>query len=206
MSSVEQLFVTKIYRTEIAGAAGKRLLGDLETACFAVAWDDAAGQAWCKENAYPGYTSYSSVSDLPGRIPAFADLVKVLDSQVTKFAHEAEFDLTAGRLVLDSLWINILEPGGHHSAHIHPRSAVSGTFYVAVPARASAIKFEDPRHAMMMAAPPRKRRASRASQTFVSIVPKPGTLLLWESWLRHEVPYNLSDTERISISFNYAWN
>lgn len=29
--------------------------------------------------------------------------------------------------------------------------------------------------------------------------------LLWESWLRHEVPMNLAEEERISVSFNYEW-
>jgi uncharacterized protein (TIGR02466 family) len=30
-------------------------------------------------------------------------------------------------------------------------------------------------------------------------------LNLFESWLRHEVPPNPAASERISISFNYAW-
>ena len=35
--------------------------------------------------------------------------------------------------------------------------------------------------------------------------PRPGLLLMWESWLRHEVPLNEAESERISVSFNYAW-
>ena len=57
---------------------------------------------------------------------------------------------------------------------------------------------------MMMAAPPKKPKASRANRSFVSAEPKAGTILMWESWLRHEVPVNAAKTERISISFNYA--
>ena len=82
---------------------------------------------------------------------------------------------------------------------------MSGTFYVDVPKGASAIRFEDPRHAMMMAAPPRKASARLANRPFVSVEPKPGTLLLWESWLRHEVPVNNARRARISLSFNYRW-
>ncbi|MEL7117269.1 MAG: TIGR02466 family protein, partial [Pseudomonadota bacterium] len=64
----------------------------------------------------------------------------------------------------------------------------------------------DPRHAMMMAAPPRVKDAREDMQNFVYIAPKPGDVLLWESWLRHEVPMNMSDDDnRISVSFNYAW-
>jgi uncharacterized protein (TIGR02466 family) len=204
MASIETLFVTRIYRAETATRApGKRLLGELRDACLSIAMDDAAGQAWCEANGYKGYTSYASLDDLAWRSPAFADLTAALDPHVAEFAKAAEMELGRQRLILDSMWINVLEPGGHHGGHIHPHSVVSGTFYVEVPDGASAIRFEDPRLAMMMAAPPRRARASREAQLFVSLAPKAGTLLLWESWLRHEVPVNAAETERISISFNY---
>jgi uncharacterized protein (TIGR02466 family) len=101
--------------------------------------------------------------------------------------------------------VNILPEGGYHAAHIHPHSVISGTFYAAVPAGASALRLEDPRHAMMMAAPPRKAKAALENRPFVLIEPGPGTLLLWESWLRHDVPVNQSAEDRISVSFNYNW-
>ena len=204
MATIETLFVTRIYRAELAArASGKRLLGELRDACVSIAMDDVAGQAWSKANGYKGYTSYASLDDLAWRSPAFADLTAVIDPHVADFAKSAEMDLGGRRLVMDSLWINVLEPGGHHASHIHPHSVVSGTFYVEVPDGASAIRFEDPRLPMMMAAPPRRSRAARDALSFVSVAPKPGTLLLWESWLRHEVPLNAAKTERISISFNY---
>jgi uncharacterized protein (TIGR02466 family) len=106
---------------------------------------------------------------------------------------------------MDSLWINILKPGGAHSGHIHPHSVLSGTVYVATPPGASALKVEDPRLPLMMAAPTRQADAPEDRQTFVYVQPRPGTVLMWESWLRHEVPANAAKQERISISFNYAW-
>jgi uncharacterized protein (TIGR02466 family) len=134
----------------------------------------------------------------------FADLVEQLDGHARHFARALDFDMDVRRLALDSLWINVLKPGGFHTAHIHPLSILSGTYYVRVPEGASAIRYEDPRLPMMMAAPPKKPRAARARRTFVSAEPKAGTLLMWESWLRHEVPVNTARTERISISFNYS--
>ena len=56
----------------------------------------------------------------------------------------------------------------------------------------------------MMAAPPKKAKAPREAQSFVYLDPAPGTLILFESWLRHEVPPNQARQDRISISFNYA--
>jgi uncharacterized protein (TIGR02466 family) len=204
MANIETLFITRVYRTELAARApGKRLLDELKDACLSIAADDVAGQAWCAANGYRGYTSYASLDDLAWRSPAFADLTAAIDPHVAAFAKASDMDLGRRRLAMDSVWINVLEPGGHHAAHIHPHSVVSGTYYVEVPDGAGAIRFEDPRLAMMMAAPPRRPRAGRESQPFVSIAPKPGSLLLWESWLRHEVPVNTAGTERISISFNY---
>jgi uncharacterized protein (TIGR02466 family) len=202
MSETLTLFPTRICRAEIDDAA---LLAELVQAAEVLAVDDTAGIAWCRKNGYPGYTSYASLDDLPWRIPAFKALAKAIDAHARIFAKSLEFDLGGGKLAMDSLWVNVLSEGGHHAAHIHPHSVISGTFYVAVPKGAAAIRFEDPRHAMMMAAPPRKKNAARENQSFVSIAPQPGTLLLWESFLRHDVPVNRAAENRISVSFNYNW-
>jgi uncharacterized protein (TIGR02466 family) len=199
-SSILTLFATRLYRAEL----GRGLNADLERASLSIAREDRAGRRWAKAHGYRGYTSYASLDDLPLRAPCFADLVKQADRHVRDFAKALEFDLRGRKLGLDSLWVNVMDKGGIHTAHIHPHSVISGTYYVAVPRGASAIRFEDPRLAMMMAAPPKRETARRANQSFVTIVPKPGTLLLWESFLRHEVPQNAARGTRISVSFNYA--
>jgi len=117
-------------------------------------------------------------------------------------ADELAFEL-GRKPKLDSLWVNLLKGGGHHSAHIHPHSIISGTFYVEVPPGAGAIRFEDPRLGLMMAAPQRRPDAE-GSRGFVSVAPTAGQLLLWESWLRHEVLPGTAKAERLSISFNVA--
>jgi len=170
-----------------------------------LAAEDAAGRAWCKANGYGGYTSYASLDDLPTRASVFGELKGKLDRHAKAFAADLAFDLRGGRLKLDSLWVNVLRPGAAHSGHIHPNSAISGTVYVVTPPGASALKLEDPRLPLMMAAPPRRPDAPEDARAFVYLTPEPGTVLMWESWLRHEVPANRARTERISISFNYAW-
>lgn len=205
MPQIESLFVTRLYRAALA-EFGKPIDGnELEASCVAIANDDEAGQRWCEKNDFPGYTSYASLSDLPWRFPIFKDLVKVIDKHVAAFAKDLAFDLDGKALTLDSLWINILPEGGVHTSHLHPHSVISGTTYVAMPKAASAIKFEDPRLAMMMAAPTRKAKARRDLRPFVYLAPDVGDVLLWESWLRHEVPLNMSEEDRISVSFNYGW-
>ena len=204
MADLTSLFVTRLYRVALPRA---RIAPDaLEAACYSIAQDDAAGQRWCEDNGYPGYTSYASLSDLPWRFPIFAELVAELDAHVATFAEDLEFDLEGRPLVLEDIWINILAEGGTHGSHIHPHSVISGTLYVKVPTGAGALKLEDPRHAMMMAAPTRRREAREELRPFIYIAPRPGEVLLWESWLRHEVPMNMAEDDRISISFNYRWS
>ena len=195
------LFTTPLYHSRLTGIDAD----ELAASCLSIAEDDEAGQDWCDENDFPGYTSYASLTDLPWRFPIFADIVKQLDQMVAAFADELAFDLGGGRLVLEDLWINILPEGGIHTAHIHPHSVISGTTYVALPEGTSAIRFEDPRLQMMMAAPPRRKDAPEGLKQFVSVRPKVGDVLLWESWLRHEVPMNMAEDDRISVSFNYKW-
>jgi uncharacterized protein (TIGR02466 family) len=205
MSDISSLFVTRLYRAHLH-ELGKHLdASELEASCWSIADDDEAGQVWCEENNYAGYTSYASLDDLPYRFPIFRDLVKVLDKHVAAFAADLEFDLGGKKLKLDSMWINILPEGGTHSSHIHPHSVVSGTTYVTMPEGTSALKLEDPRLPMMMAAPARTRDARKELRTFTYVSPEVGEVLLWESWLRHEVPVNMSEDDRISVSFNYAW-
>jgi uncharacterized protein (TIGR02466 family) len=204
--SVRNLFPTPVYEANLAGEKGfAAFLAELEDGCRMLAAEDKAGRAWCKAHGYGGYTSYASLNDLPQRVSVFDQLRRKLDRHAATFAEALEYDLGAGKLKLDSLWVNVLKPGAAHTSHIHPHSVLSGTIYVVIPPGASALKFEDPRLPMMMAAPPRRADAEEAHRAFVYLKPQPGTVLMWESWLRHEVPMNAAKSERISVSFNYGW-
>ena len=206
MAEIISLFVTRLYRATLNDLGKKKVdYAELLQSCNAIAEDDEAGQEWCEANGYPGYTSYSSLNDLPWRFPIFGDLEKALDKHVAAFCKDQHFDLGSKKLKCDSLWINILPEGGSHASHIHPHSVISGTTYVAMPDGTSALKLEDPRLPMMMTAPLRDKKAPEALRQFIYIKPAVGEVLLWESWLRHEVPMNMAEEERVSISFNYGW-
>jgi uncharacterized protein (TIGR02466 family) len=194
------LFTTQLYEAEIGD---EKLLGELARSIRALAADDAAGRRWSRDHRYSGYTSYASLNDLPKRDPAFADLAKQLNRHAANFAADCAF-AQRRRPRLDSLWVNLLKAGGQHSGHIHPHSIISGTLYVEVPPGSGAIRFEDPRLPLMMSAPPRAEDAPEELRPFVAVEPRPGLLLMWESWLRHEVLPGRGKAERLSVSFNFA--
>lgn len=205
MPDIASLFATRLYHARLSDQGTGIDPDELAASCLSIAEDDEAGQRWCEENDFPGYTSYASLGDLGWRFSIFTELQAILDRHVAVFAEELAFDLGDKPLKLDSLWINILPEGGIHTSHLHPHSVISGTTYVTMPEGTSAIRFEDPRLAMMMAAPPRRADAPREARSFVYVPPAVGDVLLWESWLRHEVPMNMTEEDRISVSFNYGW-
>ncbi len=155
MAAFQTLFATRLYRAQLSRARNRIL----ERTCLGLAAEDRAGQRWAREHGYGGYTSYASLDDLTRRASVLAELERDIARHVAGFARDAQFDLSGRKLKLDSLWVNVMDKGAIHAPHIHPHSTVSGTYYVAVPASAGAIRFEDPRLAMMMAAPPRKKSA-----------------------------------------------
>ena len=195
-----RLFVTQLYEADLGV---EELLDELAHSIRTLADDDEAGQRWSAEHRFAGYTSYASLNDLPRRDPVIGVLTKLLTKHAAMFAKECAFELPR-RPRLDSIWVNLLRGPGHHSGHIHPHSIISGTLYVEVPKGSGAIRFEDPRLPMMMAAPTRYPDAPDELRPFVTVAPRPGLLLLWESWLRHEVLPGTGRGERLSISFNFA--
>ena len=196
---IHHLFATSLYGAPL----GAPLQSELEAACLKLAAEDEAGRAWSKAARYRGYTSFASIHDLPGKAPIFAALVANLDRHIAAFSQAVEFDMQGRRLVLDSIWVNVMQEEGVHPAHIHPHAAVSGTYYVSVPPGGASIYFEDPRMGLMMAAPPRTKDPRPENRGIVTTRPKAGNLLLWESWLRHGVESHGDKSPRISISFNY---
>ncbi len=114
-------------------------------------------------------------------------------------------------------WANVNRYGDYHNLHNHPHSYLSGTYYISVPAVAdaetaisttagssrsdlnpSAISFFDPRPQANMTAIGGDGQIDPEHR----IIPEPGLILLWPSFLHHWVHPNLSENLRVSISFN----
>lgn len=203
--SVQTLFPTQVYHGALMRTGGEVLRKRLLRECLQLPEDDLAGQRWSARNYPGGYTSYGSVCRLQTVSPTFAELERRLRRHVNAYAKALQWDLGGRELVMTDCWVNLMPPGVVHSLHLHPLSVLSGTYYVRTPPRSSGLKLEDPRLDRFMAAPPRRADADREHRSWVTLPARAGYLTLFESWLRHEVPPNPAASERISISFNYAW-
>ena len=203
--TLHSLFPTRVWAAPLQRGGARVLNRQLLRECLQLRIDDAAGRAWSQRNYLGGFTSYGSVSRMHTVSPTFAALARLIDRHVARFAKTLQFDLLDRRLEMTDCWVNIMPQGVVHSLHLHPLSTISGTYYVQTPAGAPGLKFEDPRLDRYMAAPPRLPEAQADNRSWVMLPAKAGSLLLFESWLRHEVMPNPITRERISISFNYSW-
>jgi uncharacterized protein (TIGR02466 family) len=215
--AIQKFFPTTVWRAPIQPFGRKKSKSTTQTnatqklndsllrECYAFREIDDAGRRWSKKNYVAGYTSYSSISNLHERSSSFEALKRAIDAEVMAFARSLEMDLQGKKLIISSFWINIMGQNAHHSFHLHPLSAISGTYYVKVPKDSGTFKIEDPRIACFMGSPPRKPSARGENRRYIDLQCKPGEVLLFESWLKHEVPANRSTEDRVSVSFNYDW-
>ena len=199
------LFPTLVQSARLGGTDWQRLNDRLLRECQQLSHDDEAGRRWSAKNYPGGFTSYNSASRMHQLSPTFAALERKLNRHVAKFARTLEFDLEGRSLAMTDCWVNIMPRQVVHGLHLHPLSTLSGTYYVKTPKGCPGLKFEDPRLDRFMAAPPRRADSRPDNRPWVIIPVEEGSLVLFESWLRHEVAPNPVAAERISISFNYSW-
>ncbi len=201
----QSLFPTLIYQARLQASAWRTFNRRLLRECQQLRHDDEAGRRWSARNYPGGYTSYNSASRMHQLSPTFAALERKLQRHVRAYARSLEFDLTGRSLSMTDCWVNIMPHSVVHGLHLHPLSTISGTYYVQTPKGTPGLKFEDPRLDRFMAAPPRRADCSPQHRPWVVIPAEAGKLVLFESWLRHEVPPNRLQSERISVSFNFNW-
>lgn len=144
----------------------------------------------------PAGSNWQTPQDLHTR-PAFADFVKLVEMAARGVARFLQIDQHP--MTITGCWANINPPGAYHPTHNHPNNYLSGVYYVAVPESGSRIVFQDPRPLMIM---PKPRQFTRLTANAADAESRPGRLLIFPAWLRHSVPANDGQTERVSISFN----
>jgi len=199
-------FPTYLYHEPLQAAGLDKFNAALADECRNLRDYDEAGRRWSAKNYPGGYTSYASLNQLHRFSSTFATLEKKLTAHVRRFARQLDMDLRGRAVHMTDFWVNIMPEHAAHSLHLHPLSFISGTYYVVTPRGCPGLKFEDPRLSKFMAAPPKLAGARPANRAHITYPARAGQVILFESWLRHEVAANRVSAERISVSFNYNWS
>ena len=133
----------------------------------------------------------------------FRDLVSCVNSAAKSVLRFLRIGYDAFEIT--GCWANVLAKGAAHKAHSHPNNFLSGVYYVRTQPGTDTINFHDPRNQTGIIRPPVvELTAENTDQVVVSV--KDGTLLIFPSYLQHSVDTNLSEEERISISFNIMFS
>lgn len=201
----QHAFPTLIFNERLMPASSA-FMKDLIQEAYLIAEKDHVGKDWSAANYPKGFTSYGSLDQLHHFSSSFEQLGKKLQVSLKKFLVKSQLDLRPRDLHLTRMWVNVMGSGSSHPFHIHPHSVISGSFYLQMPKAAPGIKFEDPRMSSMMARPAIRDKAKPFMKNYLTLKPQPGEVVLFESWLKHEVPSHYGSTERISVSFNFDWN
>tara|TARA_R100001440_G_scaffold31322_1_gene49743 strand:+ start:1148 stop:1774 length:627 start_codon:yes stop_codon:yes gene_type:complete len=103
------------------------------------------------------------------------------------------------RLVITQCWANRNPKGSKHHEHVHPNSIISGVMYFQINEKSPPIQFAKTNQDAIKLDPEKYNHVN--SESFL-LPCKPGELILFPSSLRHSVPINKGDEDRISMSFN----
>ncbi len=103
------------------------------------------------------------------------------------------------RLVITQCWANRNPKGSKHHEHVHPNSIISGVMYFQINEKLPPIQSSKTNQDGMKLDPIKYNHVN--SESFM-LPCKPGELILFPSSLKHSVPINQGDEDRISISFN----
>jgi len=127
----------------------------------------------------------------------FKDIKNFLGEAVNKFTTNVLN--TKQRLVITQCWANRNPKGSKHHEHVHPNSIISGVMYFQINEKLPPIQFAKSIQDGMKLDPIKYNHMN--SETFM-LPCKPGELILFPSSLKHSVPTNQSEEDRISVSFN----
>jgi uncharacterized protein (TIGR02466 family) len=129
--------------------------------------------------------------------PAFAPLQAACQGAFQRAF--ADMQLTQPLRFRLNAWVNLHDPGGFNTLHMHPNVLLSGSYYLAVPEGAGALIFRDPRPGVVLNPFPGR---GVHCQPNIEIRPQAGQLLVFPHWLEHRVEPNAGDTPRITVAMN----
>ncbi len=200
----EVYFPTYIYFKDLPIGEAAAFNGDIKR--HIQAWRGMNPEGIVRSNVKSMGAWHSDV-DMETR-PEFHPLCELILSSVTEVFRDLGYH-SDWRPVIVNMWSNVSCKYSFNRSHIHPNSLWSGVYYVQAPTGAGRIVFTEPRPQVRMASPVYERPSQERPESWdqVFFEPSEGRMIIFPSWLLHEVEPNMCETEgqlgeRISVSFN----
>tara|TARA_A200000159_G_scaffold80320_1_gene74420 strand:- start:170 stop:754 length:585 start_codon:yes stop_codon:yes gene_type:complete len=128
----------------------------------------------------------------------FDNFIRVLDQEIQSCAVQSGLP----DLQIQNVWININQPGAYNHLHNHAGSILSGVYYVKSEPEQGNIFFERGDNAEYFLPP--LKEPNYFTSTATTYKAMTGAVYIFPGWLKHSVQPNLTNEDRISISFNYG--
>ena len=129
------------------------------------------------------------------------NFINLISPLINKVMLDMDWDIKNQIAKILSMWSIINLGGASNARHHHGNSDISAAYYVRAPKNSGDIVFYDPRPAPVFSHP-NSNKPNILNASINSVSPVEGTLVLFPSYLDHSVNQNLSNEERIVISFN----
>ena len=191
-------FPTPVWQVDFEGVGDLNRV--LEREILAMEGDARRSSENYSENYPRGYTTYFDRPTLFAE-PPFDQLAELIFRAATEFAIERGYDMAKRRLAMTAMWGNVQFENGIHALHHHPNSNMSGVYYVSTPDNSGKLRLRDPNILARMAEPPCDRHTMTSANS-MELSPKEGRLIIFPSYLEHEVMPHGSVTPRVSVSYN----
>ena len=193
------LFPTQYWKTEF-----NQNIEALKKECYLIKNNDNEGTKKSNTGAQ-GYHSKNIISF--ENIPEIKKLINQIGNCVSSI-HQIN---RKGSIQLSNFWINICGKGGSNTPHTHSGS-YSGVFFIKVPKEMKGGRFlfyrnfneADLNSEEYMGDFKEGYKLQSYEYPIITIPPKENTLIVFPAWVVHAVETNLSDEDRISLSFNFS--
>ena len=196
--SKDGFFPTPIYFTDLADAKelNEQLKKDIR------AWRERDPQGTVRSNVAQAGAWHSS-TDMHTRSefnPLTLEIFEMVQGIYDDLGYDPDYEP-----VCDSMWANINPRHAYNRHHTHPHALWSGVYYVQTQEGANTISFDDPRPQTNIIAPATSEITDENAGQ-IHVTTRNGLLVLFPSWLQHQVPPNRSQLARISIAFNVMFS
>ena len=125
------------------------------------------------------------------------EILDLLDQMIEFYESKDKIfkSTTKSKIVKVDYWANVNEPGSRNSIHAHKPSEFSAVYYLQSK-NTGTIRFINPSNIMSDCNPGSPFTAD------IAIEPLDGDLIIWPSWVPHEVETNFSNIQRINLAFD----
>ena len=144
---------------------------------------------------------HSQNFDIVNQGPPINFLNKIKDYLKHIISNEFGWKYVPNKQRIVAMWAIINKKNSFNVMHNHQNCYFSSSYYVKKPKNSGDITFFDPKEAKTYRFPKIEKYTEYSAEA-ITIKPEEGDLLIFPSYLYHSVGENLSEDDRVSISFN----